>query len=193
MFLLLNFNKCHALINNIIFGDFSLNFSYFIRSTLQHFSFLVIHNITLKIYITLHELFTWQCWRWNRCYRSMHSRYFCIQCTSSSWVIYCKFLILLFHFLAIFIHTIFILLTKFLYIKYFYYLHDGDDDDVDEITVVKLVVVELADDNNNDTGGLDTVDGVEVILISISIIYTYIFRNIYLYFSTITSIKFVSI
>ena len=99
---------------------------------------------------------------------------------------------MLFHFLAIFIHTIFILLTKILYIKYFYYLHDGDDYD-DEITVVELIVVELADDDNNDTGGLDTVDGVEVILISISIIYTYIFRNIYLYFSTITSIRSVSI
>ena len=70
-------------------------------------------------------------------------------------------------------------------------MHDGDDDD--EITVVELIVVELADDDNNDTGGLDTVDGVEVILISISIIYTYIFRNMYLYFSTTTSITSVSI
>ena len=37
MFLLLNFNKCHALINNIIFGNFSLNFSYFIRFQNQLF------------------------------------------------------------------------------------------------------------------------------------------------------------
>ena len=72
--------------------------------------------------------------------------------------------------------------NKFIYIKYFYYLHDGDDDD-DEMSVVELVEVELPDHNNNDTGGLDTVDGVEFILISISIIYTYIIRNIYLHFS----------
>ena len=71
---------------------------------------------------------------------------------------------------------------KFIYIKYFYYLHDGDDDD-DEMSVVELIEVELPDDDNNDTGALDTVDGVEFILIPISIIYTYIIRNIYLYFS----------
>ena len=69
-------------------------------------------------------------------------------------------------------------LKKFIYIKYFYYLHDGDDDD-DEMSVVELIAVELPDDDNTDTGGLDTVDGVELILISISIIYTYIIRNIY--------------
>ena len=39
----------------------------------------------------------------------------------------------------------------FIYIKYFYYLHDGDDDD-DEMSVVELIEVELPDDNNNDTG-----------------------------------------
>ena len=39
--------------------------------------------------------------------------------------------------------------------------------------VLKSIEVELPDDNNNDTGGLDTVDGVEFILISISIIYLY--------------------
>ena len=91
------------------------------------------------------------------------------------------------NFLAISIHTMFTLFfKKLIYIKYFYYLHDGDDDD-DEMSVVELVEVELdlPDDDNNDTRGLDTVDGVEFILISISIIYTYIIRNIYLYFSTI--------
>ena len=68
---------------------------------------------------------------------------------------------------------------------------DGDDDD--EVTVIEVISLELGGDNNNDTGGLNTLDGVEVILISISIIYTYIFRNIYFYFSTITSISSTSI
>ena len=91
---------------------------------------------------------------------------------------------MLFHFLDIFIHIIFTLFKKFIYIKYYFYLHDDDDDD--EMSVVKLIEVALADDDNNDTGGLDTVDGVELILISISTTYTYTIRNIYLYFSTIT-------
>ena len=55
---------------------------------------------------------------------------------------------------------------------------DGDDDD--EVTVIEVISLELGGDDNNDTGGLDTLDGVEVILISISIIYTYIFRKIYI-------------
>ena len=65
-----------------------------------------------------------------------------------------------------------------LYIRYFCYLHDGKDDD--EVTVIEVVSLELGGDDNNDTGGLETLDGVEVILISISIIYTYIFRKIYI-------------
>ena len=78
----------------------------------------------------------------------------------------------------------FTLFKQFIYIKYFYYLHDGDDDDDDDdqMSVVELIKVELADDNNNDTGGLDTLDGVELILISISIIFTYIIRNIFIFF-----------
>ena len=53
----------------------------------------------------------------------------------------------------IFIHTMFTLFfKKFIYVKYFYYLHDGDDDDDDEMSVVKLIEVELPDDDNNGTG-----------------------------------------
>ena len=89
-----------------------------------------------------------------------------------------NFLTLLFDFLAIFINTIFPLLTKILFIKYFGYLPDSDDDD--EVIVIEVISLELGGDNNNNTRGLDTFDDVEVILISISIIYTYIFRNIYI-------------
>ena len=70
----------------------------------------------------------------------------------------------------IFTPTVFILFfKKLIFIKYFYYLHDGDDDD--EMSVVEVIEIELPDEDNHDTGGLDTVDGVEFILISISIIY----------------------
>ena len=51
------------------------------------------------------------------------------------------------------------------------------------MSVVELIEVELPDDNNNNTGGLDTVDGVEFILISIFVVYTYIIGNMSLYFS----------
>ena len=63
-------------------------------------------------------------------------------------------------------------------LKYFCYLHDGKDND--EVTVIIVVSLELGGDNNNDTGGLDALDAVEVILISMSIIYTYIFRKMYI-------------
>ena len=69
-----------------------------------------------------------------------------------------------------------------MYQKSIYYLHVGDDDD--EITVVKLVEVEFVNDDTNDTGGFDTVDGVE--LTTISIKYIYIIKNLYFYFFTIT-------
>ena len=92
--------------------------------------------------------------------------------------------------------------------KSIYYLHVGDDD---EITVVKLVEVEFVDDDTNDTGGSDTVDGITAVepvevelvhddtndtggfdtvdgieLTTISIKYNYIIKNLYFYFFTIT-------
>ena len=67
-----------------------------------------------------------------------------------------------------------------MYLNSIYYLHVGDDD---EITVAELVEVEFVDDDNNGTGGLDVVDGVELTLITISIKYIYIIKNVYFYFS----------
>ena len=57
------------------------------------------------------------------------------------------------------------------------YLHDAKHDD--EVTVIDVYPVELVGDDNG-TGGPDTLDGVEVMVISISTIYTYIFTNIYI-------------
>ena len=57
------------------------------------------------------------------------------------------------------------------------YLHDGKNDD--EVTVIDIFPLELGGDNNG-TGGSDTLDGVGVMVISISTIYTYIFTNIYI-------------
>ena len=52
------------------------------------------------------------------------------------------------------------------------YLHDGENND--EVTVIDVFPIELGAEDNG-TGG-----SVGVMVISISTIYTYIFRNIYI-------------
>ena len=58
-------------------------------------------------------------------------------------------------------------LREILYIKNLCYLRDGKNDD--EVTVIDVFPVELGGDDNG-TGGSDTLDGVGVMVTSISTI-----------------------
>ena len=81
----------------------------------------------------------------------------------------------------------------FLYIKYLCFLHNGKHDE--EVTVTDIFPVELVHDDNG-TGGPDTLDGVEIMVISISTIYTYIFtlqKFIFLFFNNYFNIIYFNI